>query len=459
MKNERLFPIPVHRAGFLLLATVFFSAFMPRPSSFAQGSLTPPFGSPTPSMKTLLQIEPRTDLQATPAPAGVDTTNPAYDFIINQPGSYYLSANILVSKANGIKINVEGVTLDLNGYHIFRAGGLTGGNGIELAANADRATVRNGGIKEFARGVESIHASGFALGCLFERLTVSNCTAVGISAGDGAVLESCRAHENSGPPGSAGIQAGFGATLRNCTATENSAGGIAVQGGSTLENCTADGNGAAGISAAAGSTLIGCTAAFNKQSAGITTSNGCSVIHCAAFSNTSSSGESAGIRVGEGCTVVDSTSHNNISSAPSTSSTGMGFDLGPGSTIRGCTASMNEGNGIRLSSDCIAVQNLCDSNGNNGDGAGIHASSSDARIEGNNVTDNDRGIHASVAGNLIIKNSAAGNTTNYELVSNNFYGTIINTVVPAGSPTPPAVGGSSAASSINTTDPWANISF
>ena len=55
-------------------------------SVLAQGSLAPP-GTPTPTMKTLQQIEPRTDLQATPAPPGVVTTDANYHFIINQPGS------------------------------------------------------------------------------------------------------------------------------------------------------------------------------------------------------------------------------------------------------------------------------------------------------------------------------------------------------------------------------------
>ena len=82
-------------------------------SAFAQGSLTPP-GPPAPTMKRLDEVEPRMNLQATPAPAGVDTTNPDYHFIINQPGSYYLSAKVAVTKNNGIQINVEGVTLDLN---------------------------------------------------------------------------------------------------------------------------------------------------------------------------------------------------------------------------------------------------------------------------------------------------------------------------------------------------------
>ena len=54
-----------------------------------------------PTMKTLQQIEPQIDLQNAPASA-VDTNNASYHFIINQPGSYYPSANPGVTKANGI---------------------------------------------------------------------------------------------------------------------------------------------------------------------------------------------------------------------------------------------------------------------------------------------------------------------------------------------------------------------
>src|SRR3982751_6295714 len=117
----------------IIAAVLLISAFqLFNDSAFSQGSLTPP-GPPAPSMKKLDEIEPRTNLQATPAPAGVDTANANYHFIINQPGSYYLSANLGVTKANGIQINVEGVTLDLNGFAISRASG-TGGHGIEIVA-------------------------------------------------------------------------------------------------------------------------------------------------------------------------------------------------------------------------------------------------------------------------------------------------------------------------------------
>src|SRR6476659_8670946 len=126
---------------FLVLVVFVSSVFLP-PSSFSQGSLTPP-GAPAPTMKKLDEVEPRTNLQATPAPAGVDTSNANFHFVINQPGSYYLSANLAVTKANGIQINAEGVTLDLNGFEIFRANG-TGGDGIQISVNSYRATVLNG---------------------------------------------------------------------------------------------------------------------------------------------------------------------------------------------------------------------------------------------------------------------------------------------------------------------------
>src|SRR2546423_12078919 len=116
-------------------------------SAFSQGNLTPP-GPPGPTMKKLDEVEPRTNLQATPAPAGVDTTNPNYHFVINQPGSYYLSANLGVTKTNGIQINADVVTLDLNGFQIARASG-TGGDGIQISDAAHRLTLFNGSIKGF----------------------------------------------------------------------------------------------------------------------------------------------------------------------------------------------------------------------------------------------------------------------------------------------------------------------
>src|SRR5688572_4518206 len=84
-------------------------------SAFAQGTLNPP-GTPAPTMKTLQQIEPR-------VPVTTAGTSADYEFIISQPGSYYLQGNLLVTRTNGIRIAAEGVTLDLNGFEIRRTAG------------------------------------------------------------------------------------------------------------------------------------------------------------------------------------------------------------------------------------------------------------------------------------------------------------------------------------------------
>ena len=77
---------------------------------FAQGSLTPP-GTPAETMKTLEQVEPRIDVATV-------VGNSSYHHVISQPGSYYLSENVGVTKANGIMIESANVTLDLNGFNI-----------------------------------------------------------------------------------------------------------------------------------------------------------------------------------------------------------------------------------------------------------------------------------------------------------------------------------------------------
>src|SRR5687767_12509630 len=183
----------------IIPAIAVLSAFLLPPSAFPQGSLTPP-GPPAPTMKRLDEVEPRTNLQATPAPAGVDTTSANYQFIINQPGSYYLSANLGVTKSNGIQINAEGVTLDLNGFEISRVGG-SGGDGIQISVTAHRVKLLNGSVKGFAVGINATDATFGARGSTLRDLNVSGCTSKAILAGPGARLESGHVHDNTGSHG------------------------------------------------------------------------------------------------------------------------------------------------------------------------------------------------------------------------------------------------------------------
>jgi len=107
----------------------------------AQGDLEPPAGSPKPGMKTLSQIEPRIDLATVP-------DGFSYMHRIREPGSYYLSGNLDVTKGNGIQIAASGVTLDLNGFNIFRSSGDSPlGTAIILTSGASaNIRIKNGHI-------------------------------------------------------------------------------------------------------------------------------------------------------------------------------------------------------------------------------------------------------------------------------------------------------------------------
>src|SRR5260221_14162402 len=88
-------------------------------SAFAQGPLAPP-SAPTPSMKSLDQIDSHVDSAAGSKRIPIGALNTPGDstnvYLISQPGAYYLTGNINgVSSKNGLGINSDNVSVDLNG--------------------------------------------------------------------------------------------------------------------------------------------------------------------------------------------------------------------------------------------------------------------------------------------------------------------------------------------------------
>ena len=354
MKTNRI--IKLHIAAAVLLSTL-----NPQFSTvFAQGSLTPP-GAPAPTMKTLVQIEPRTPISSVP-------------FAIIQPGSYYLTTNLSVTTGDAITIATNGVTLDLMGFEL--AGGT--GNGIIAVGSLTNLCIRNGTVRGWGGHGVTVNA---AVNCQIADLRAASNGKAGINLfGNG------------------------GGLIQNCTLTDNATNGV-VALRSTVIHCTASRNGMAGISANT-CTIIGCTAEANPGT-GISTSSAL-VKDCIAFNNG-----------------------------------GAGIWASDTSTISGCTAAYNGGDGVEVNSDCQVLGNTCRHNGypDPAAGAGIHALGANNRIDSNHVTGNDWGLLVDVVGNLIIRNSASDNATNYFFTGTQSFG-----------PTNLVTG-------VVTNHPWANFAF
>jgi hypothetical protein len=135
-----------HMARLLSTAALLGGCFCPLPG-FAQGALTPPPGSPAPTMRTIEQVEPRIPVQSLPLDAGTHAR-----YTITQSGSYYLTGPIAAAPGRAaINIVASDVTLDLNGFTL--QGAFSAPSGIVLGQGAGgpirNLSIRNGVIKEF----------------------------------------------------------------------------------------------------------------------------------------------------------------------------------------------------------------------------------------------------------------------------------------------------------------------
>jgi hypothetical protein len=230
MKRSRLIPV------------ICVSTIILLPAAFGQGSLTPP-GAPAPTMKTLDQIEARTPVDAAHTPG-----NAIAQFIITQPGSYYLTTNIVgVSGQRGIQIQTGNVTLDLNGFSMFGVSGVYQAIYLPFASTTTNVTVRNGIIIGWIQGIYC-----FGQNEIFEQLNVSQNLGDGIDCSDGTQITGCTVNGN----GQSGIEVNGSACLvrdNNCagnnTANNSAVAGIYILGSRNrieANHITGSGSGAAG---------------------------------------------------------------------------------------------------------------------------------------------------------------------------------------------------------------------
>lgn len=313
-------------------------------------------------------------------------------FKITAPGSYYLTGNLIGLFA-------------------------TGKHGIEIATSEVTVDLSGYRISGGASTLDGIHVADAGLKNIAIRNgTITNWGGAGVNARDaiGGVITCVRAAGN----GDTGIYAGTGFVVQDCAATDNST-GITANRGSTIQSGASSTNNGSGITVLPYCSVIDCTAASNLAF-GIFAQNYSRISGCAASNN-----GGWGIQVLAGCSVVDS------------------------------LAASNGSGGIQTSTGSLIKDNSCDRNGTGSNpGPGILIGAGDNRVEGNNCTNADWGIRVEGAGNIIVRNTCSGNTTNWSIVAGNAIAPIVSA-----STNGIAINGNSYSGSLGSTDPNANFTY
>ena len=301
----------------------------------SQGPLVPP-GAPAPSMKTLTQIEPRTDVLRL---AGDATAQ----YVISSPGSYYLTAEIAsVSNPVAIRIIASHVTLDLGGFRIH-GDSASSRTGVQLSGHLENVRIHNGILSTFenlitiASGSPGAHSVS---GAVVEAIQGSGFNGSGIDLGSAATnrVENCVLEG-----GLSGIRAG---SIVNCHVATSVSNAIAISAYSRVSQSSgiATGTGSVGISA------VDCEVSHAKgqgTSAGLIGGN---VVNSRGISTLGIGIDATGnVCQSEGSSIDETGIFSEANISDSTGLAGQGFGLWAGGNVTNSTG-MVEADGIGIRS-------------------------------------------------------------------------------------------------------------
>jgi hypothetical protein len=351
-------------------------------SAFGQGPLTPP-GAPAPTMKTLDQLDAKLE-KRTPI------TN--LPFTISAPGSYFLATN-LISSGNGVVITASSVTLDLNGFELAGSAGST--VGVNVSGSRTNICIRNGTVRGW--NSDGLNLSN-AIAVIVSDLRVFRNAGNGMVLGTAAVINSCVSTYNA----LEGIVTGDAANIRGCVVYHNNV-GILCGNGCQVRDTVTFSNFNYGIYLGVNGTVVDCT---SSQDFGIVTRSGSLVSGCASLDS-----RIQGIVVGDGSIVRDCRS-----SGTRDSLSGDGIYTGLDCLVKDCITVSNALNGINVFGRSRVIGCYSSLNGRAVSSAGIFVGNQGgaSQIDGNQVCNNNGyGIYSFSGGDLIVRNSASGNSTNY----------------------------------------------
>ncbi len=198
------------------------------------GDINPPPGPVGPTMKTLVEVEPRSPISLLP-------------ITISEPGSYYLTQNLTgTTGSDGIVIAADDVTVDLNGFSLIGVPGTLSAVAVPVAHV--NLTLRNGTIRDWGGAV--IDGLDRAANSRVTELRVQYMGG-GIALGDRSLVTACIVNTIG-----TGVNVGSNSIIQNCSITSSGSMGIWLAG--TVENvsildCVVSNCGNDGIRVAGGS--------------------------------------------------------------------------------------------------------------------------------------------------------------------------------------------------------------
>lgn len=215
------------------------------------GPIEPPVGPVGDTGPDLGEVEPRT-------PIGDDTTPGGgnFLFIIDEPGSYYLTANVTTATngVSGIQILADNVTIDLMGFTL-RSTAASPGPGITYSFERLACTVRNGTIEGWFDGIRGAGANQ----CRFERLILRQNLQDGMTVGDDCFVVDCLAYEN----GAFGFDLDSNGVIRGCTSADNGSAGYFLAANGGVTDCAANQNVGDGFDLSTGGMVSNCRSSVN----------------------------------------------------------------------------------------------------------------------------------------------------------------------------------------------------